>query len=139
MKRKFSIFMPKGYNKYIHGAMILLSFFGSLMVISANINHNSTPMSLLIVAVRQVGFFMIGYIAMVILARYWSWEFIKKHMLSDCGIYDWLAHYAAVFSQSLRCLGLDRNSRYQCHHSAFGVCQDNDDCDIGGISGRYSK
>jgi cell division protein FtsW len=81
MKRKFSIFMPKGYNKYIHGAMILLSFFGSLMVISANINHNSTPMSLLIVAVRQVGFFMIGYIAMVILARYWSWEFIKKHML----------------------------------------------------------
>lgn len=81
MKRKFSIFMPKGYNKYIHGAMILLSFFGSLMVISANINHNSTPMSLLIVAVRQVGFFMIGYLAMVILARYWSWEFIKKHML----------------------------------------------------------
>lgn len=81
MKRKFSIFMPKGYNKYIHGAMILLSFFGSLMVISANINHNSTPMSLLVVAVRQVGFFMIGYVAMVILARYWSWEFIKKHML----------------------------------------------------------
>lgn len=81
MKRKFSIFMPKGYNKYIHGAMILLSFFGSLMVISANINHNSTPMSLLVVAVRQLGFFMIGYVAMVILARYWSWEFIKKHML----------------------------------------------------------
>ncbi len=82
MKRKFSLFMPKGYNKYIHSAMILLSFFGSLMVISANINHNSTPMSLAIVAVRQLGFFVIGYLAMVILARYWSWDFIKKHMTS---------------------------------------------------------
>jgi cell division protein FtsW len=82
MKRKFSLFMPKGYNKYIHSAMIVLSFFGSLMVISANINHNSTPMSLAIVAARQFGFFVIGYLALVILARYWSWDFIKKHMTS---------------------------------------------------------
>lgn len=82
MKRKFSLRMPKGYNKYIHLAMILLSFFGTLMVVSANINHNSTPVSLAIVAIRQFGFFLIGYVAMVILARYWSWEFIKKHMTS---------------------------------------------------------
>ena len=82
MKRKFSMNMPKGYNKYIHSAMILLSFFGMLMVISANINHNSTPMSLAIVAIRQLGFFVLGYVALVILARYWSWDFIKKHMTS---------------------------------------------------------
>lgn len=80
MKQKFSLRMPKGYNKSMHIAMILLSFFGSIMVISANINHSSTPMSLVIVAIRQVGFFLIGYVAMVILARYWSWDFIKKHM-----------------------------------------------------------
>ncbi|PKM69875.1 MAG: hypothetical protein CVU94_01720 [Firmicutes bacterium HGW-Firmicutes-19] len=82
MKQKFSLRMPKGFNKSIHIAMILLSFFGSIMVISANINHSSTPMSLVIVALRQVGFFVIGYVAMVILARYWSWDFIKKHMTS---------------------------------------------------------
>ena len=80
MKRKFSFFMPKGYNKYIHSAMLILSFFGSLMVISANINHSSTPLSLAIVAIRQLGFIAIGYIAMAILANYWSWDFIKKHM-----------------------------------------------------------
>ena len=82
MKRKFSFFMPKGYNKYIHSAMLILSFFGSLMVVSANINHNSTPLSLAIVAVRQLGFIAIGYVAMAILANYWSWDFIKKHMTS---------------------------------------------------------
>ena len=82
MKQKFSLRMPKGFNKPMHIAMILLSFFGSIMVISANINHSSTPMSLVIVALRQVGFFVIGYVAMVILARYWSWDFIKKHMTS---------------------------------------------------------
>ncbi len=80
MKRKFSLFMPKGYNRSIHLAMILLSFFGSLMVVSANINHSSTPLSLANVAVRQLFFFIIGYFAMVILARYWSWDFIKRHM-----------------------------------------------------------
>lgn len=82
MKRKFSFFMPLGYNKYINSAMILLSSFGTLMVISANINHNSTPVSLAIVAIRQLGFFVLGYFAMAILARFWSWEFIKKHMTS---------------------------------------------------------
>ena len=82
MKRKFSFFMPIGYNKYINSAMILLSSFGTLMVISANINHNSTPVSLAIVAIRQLGFFVLGYFAMAILARFWSWEFIKKHMTS---------------------------------------------------------
>lgn len=80
MKRKFSFFMPKGYNKYIHSAMLILSFFGSLMVVSANINHSSTPLSLAIVAARQLGFIAIGYLAMAILANYWSWDFIKKHM-----------------------------------------------------------
>jgi cell division protein FtsW len=82
MKRKFSFFMPKGYNKSIQIAMLVLSFFGSLMVLSANINHSSTPLSLAIVAVRQIGFIAIGYAAMVILANFWSWDFIKKHMTS---------------------------------------------------------
>ena len=80
MKRKFSLFMPKGYNKIIHSAMIALSFFGSLMVISANINHNSAPLALVNVAFRQFLFFVIGYVAMVILARFWSWDLIKKNM-----------------------------------------------------------
>lgn len=82
MKGKFSFFMPKGYNKSIQLAMLVLSFFGSLMVVSANINHSSTPLSLAIVAVRQLGFIAIGYVAMVVLANFWSWDFIKKHMTS---------------------------------------------------------
>jgi cell division protein FtsW len=139
MKRKFSIFMPKGYNKYIHGAMILLSFFGSLMVISANINHNSTPMSLLIVAVRQVGFFMIGYIAMVILARYWSWEFIKKHMLLIAAFTIGLLITPLFFPSRSGAWAWIEIPGINATIQPSGVCQDNDDCDIGGISGRYSK
>lgn len=77
MKKFLSLRMPKGYSFYLHLSMILLSVFGSIMVVSASSNRNVTVGSLASGLVKQMGFFVLGYILMVWCAKFATMKKIK--------------------------------------------------------------
>jgi len=80
MKRRFSLKMPKGYSVYLHLMVLVLSLFGSIMVVSASMNRNATPLDLVISFLKQLLFLIVGYFCMVLLARYLSIKTLKKWM-----------------------------------------------------------
>lgn len=82
LKNILSLKMPSGYNKPIHLAMLLLNLFGILMVISATQGEEGvTVQSLLFTGVKELVFAVIGYIAMVKVARNFSFNAFKRHIV----------------------------------------------------------
>ncbi len=72
--------MPKGFSKVVHALVLLLSFFGALMVTSAGMNLNASWNMIAFSFVRQVMFIVIGYILMVFAARFGRLSFLKRYI-----------------------------------------------------------
>ena len=72
-KKRFDINMPKGYSKMIHLIMLLLSFFGAIMVTSASMSGQNTQ-SLAFLITNPFGFIVISYILMIFFARKFQWK-----------------------------------------------------------------
>lgn len=75
-QRLFGINMPKGYSKLLHLVMLLMSFAGTIMVTSASM-YNASNASLTLTLIKQVGFTLISYLAMVFLARHFNWSWFR--------------------------------------------------------------
>lgn len=99
-KFKFSLKMPYGFNKVIHTVVILLGLFGVVMVISATMTRSSTSASLMVTLVKQLVFFVVGYVAMVLVARYFRLEWFKKHIFIIIGSMTVLLLVPLLFSST---------------------------------------
>lgn len=85
-KKTFSAKMPKGFDKYIQFSVLALAVFGSVMVISASMTTNTTYIDLVKVGFKQVAYLCIGYIGMVFLAKKFSFDFVKRHIMWIMGL-----------------------------------------------------
>ena len=82
-KKRFQFLrMPNGYDKFIYYSVLILALFGSIMVVSASMTITSTTTDLLIVGAKQVFYIIAGYIGMVFLARYFSFDYVRRHIIS---------------------------------------------------------
>ncbi len=62
--------MPAKYDRWIHAAMLLLIFFGTIMLMSANTGlATSDSLSVVKTIIRQGAFFVAGYIALLFFAK----------------------------------------------------------------------
>ena len=72
--------MPSGYSKSMHLATLILSLFGILMVMSASMGIvQGNVRNLIFTGLKEFVFVVIGYVGMVFMARYFSFNFFKKH------------------------------------------------------------
>jgi cell division protein FtsW len=82
MKRfSLSLRLPKGRDLSIQFAMILLNLIGVAMVVSASMSTSSDANALVAVFIRQSAFMIVGYVAYVIMARWFKFERIKPLIL----------------------------------------------------------
>jgi len=80
-KPRISFHMPKGFDLTIQICTLVLAVFGSIMVVSASMTITSTSTDLLLVGAKQIFYIMIGYAGMLFLARYFSFSFVKRHII----------------------------------------------------------
>lgn len=86
LKKYLSLKMPSGYSKSIHFFTLALNAFGILMVISASMGEdNASINSLLFTGFKELVFVVVGYIAMVFMARHFTFTFFKKHFMTITG------------------------------------------------------
>jgi cell division protein FtsW len=86
-KKRFPLLrMPQGYNKYIHYSVLGLAVFGSVMVVSASMTITSTTVDLLIVGAKQIFYLVAGYFGMLFLARKFSFDFVRRHIVAIVAI-----------------------------------------------------
>lgn len=77
--RKISLKMPKGYSKPLHASVLFLTLFGLFMIISANANINApSSASLVMELVKELGFIVLSYIGMVLVARNYKSTTLKR-------------------------------------------------------------
>lgn len=83
-KKRGHIFrMPKGCDRWIHYAMILLAIFGIIMVGSASMGLAVGDNTYLAKTVaKQAGFAVLGYFAMAWLANHFTLKFLKTEQFS---------------------------------------------------------
>lgn len=74
----FSLRMPKGYSKSIHATVLILSLFGAVMSTSAGMNQNASTNSILFLFIKQMVFIVIGYVLMVLSARYGRLRLVQR-------------------------------------------------------------
>lgn len=80
LKKFLSLKMPSGYSKSIHFFTIALNLFGILMVISATMgSEHASINTLLFTGFKEFVFVIVGYVALVFMARKFSFSFFKKH------------------------------------------------------------
>lgn len=78
--RKISLAMPKGYSKWIHASVILLTLFGLFMIISATATKDATSSTaLLVVIAKELFFITVSYYMMVLLARSYKQKTFEKY------------------------------------------------------------
>lgn len=80
-QNKKKLKMPFGYSVSMHAAVILLNAFGFIMILSANMTSTADGASLMLVVVKEIAFIIISYIAMVLIARNFSFKSFQKHYL----------------------------------------------------------
>lgn len=78
-QNKKNIKMPFGYSVSMHAAAILLNLYGFIMILSANMTSTADGTSLMVVVVKEIAFIIISYIAMVWVARKFSFEKFQKY------------------------------------------------------------
>lgn len=72
--------MPKGFSKSIHASVILLTLFGLAMIVSATATVNTLEWTRLVfVIIKESTFIVISYVLMVLVARKFSFNFLRKN------------------------------------------------------------
>ena len=78
-RRKFSLRMPYRYDMIIHLCTLILAVFGLFMVASATMGQaGGDVMSLAKTIIKQLVFTVAGYLGMVVMARWFSFERVKR-------------------------------------------------------------
>lgn len=78
----FSVKMPPMYDRWIHAAVIILIFFGSIMVVSTSVGMSAqSPNIVRNTIIKQVLFLIISYFAMVKVARVFQLWLRNKNFL----------------------------------------------------------
>lgn len=80
-KKHFSFRMPYRYDFIIHLCTLILAVFGLFMVASATMGIASgNVMTLVKTIIKQLAFTVLGYIGMVSMARWFTFERMKKNI-----------------------------------------------------------
>ncbi len=75
----FSLSMPKGFSKIIHASILILTFFGVFMIVSANATINALEWTVLLtVIIKELIFIVASYVLMVFVARNFSLKRLSK-------------------------------------------------------------
>ena len=75
--------MGKGYDIWIHGALMLLAFIGIVMIGSASMaDAVNNPLSLVITIVKQLLFIITGYVLMAFFSRTFRLSSLKGNVFS---------------------------------------------------------
>lgn len=69
----------KGYSLGIHISVLVLSLFGLLMVMSANVGVNTNTRDLLPVLIKETAFVVVSYIMMLHVSRHFKLDLVKKY------------------------------------------------------------
>lgn len=78
-KKRLSLAMPSGYSMSMHASLILLNLFGFLMILSANMTSGTSKDDLMRVALKETMFIVVSYVAMVFVARRFSFRKLQKY------------------------------------------------------------
>lgn len=71
---------PKHNDKILHYTIILLGVFGIVMQVSASMftSTDYSSWSLIMLTIKQIAYFVVGFLAMNLVANYFSFELTKK-------------------------------------------------------------
>ena len=73
--------LPLGYDKPIHLTLIALTVFGLIMSTSASMGTDAADyIGLIFTVVKQLGFAVLGYLAMLLLSRLFTFSLCKKYL-----------------------------------------------------------
>ena len=73
--------LPLGYDRPIHLTLIALTVFGLVMSTSASMGTDAADyIGLIFTVVKQLGFAMIGYAAMLVLSRIFTFALCRKYL-----------------------------------------------------------
>ena len=96
-KLKFNIKMPYKFDGWIYAAMVLLVFYGILMVTSASMGQSvSNPSVLIKTVIKELLFVSIGYIAMTWMAQKFTLDFLKSEHFASLIIITIAALFACL-------------------------------------------
>ncbi|TDW20826.1 cell division protein FtsW [Breznakia blatticola] len=94
----FSLKMPPMYDRWIHAAVIILIFFGSIMVVSTSVGMSAqSPNIVRNTIIKQVLFLIISYFAMVKVARVFQVWLRNKNFLQVLDVIGVLVAALLVF------------------------------------------
>lgn len=79
--KKFSLKMPKGYSQPIQLSVLMLNILGIIMIVSAQMStkNGTSTMELLRAGIKEMGFFVVSYFLMIMVARYFKMSKFKKY------------------------------------------------------------
>ncbi|MDH6368208.1 cell division protein FtsW [Breznakia sp. PH1-1] len=94
----FSLKMPPMYDRWIHAAVIILIFFGTIMVVSTSVGMSAqSPNIVRNTIIKQVLFLIISYFAMVKVARVFQLWLRNKNFLQVLDVVGVLVAALLVF------------------------------------------
>lgn len=77
---RLSFKMPKGYDMWIHASVIMLTVFGTLMVMSTSVGETYASDTVVIkTMLKQAAFVMLSYLAMTMIANNLTMKWMKEH------------------------------------------------------------
>ncbi len=76
----FSFMMPKGHDKRINTLIIILVVFGWFMISSASMGALTNSFGVIFSGIRQLVFIIAGYVAMVKITQFFSFELFEKFL-----------------------------------------------------------
>ncbi len=79
-RKLFSFMMPKGHDRRINTAVILMVVFGWFMISSASMGALGKGTSVLFSGIKQFVFIVAGYVAMVKIAQFFSFDLVKRYL-----------------------------------------------------------
>lgn len=108
-KKKTSFRMPYRYDLIIHLCTLILAVFGLFMVASATMGLASgNVMTLMKTIMKQLAFTVLGYLGMVTMARWFTFERMKKNITPIVSLTLVLLLLALCWEVAAH--GLDQNS-----------------------------
>jgi len=78
---KFSLRMPKYYDRAMHASMLVLLLFGSIMIVSTSVGESSESIRVVIMAIiKQIAFVTLSYFLMIFMAKNFA-KFLSKETI----------------------------------------------------------
>lgn len=90
--------MVKGYDIWIHGALMLLAFIGIVMIASASMAEAvGNPLSLVVTIAKQLVFVVTGYVLMAFFSRTFRLADLKGNLFSILTVLEIILLFVCIF------------------------------------------